>query len=118
MIELLWLWLKNTDLIEHRTKLFDDIVKSNKKLDLGNQEVFREEDESEQEILEKEKKKMKELLELQAREIETLKTDRDAGASAGALDGLAAVYEKEGKGAAAAAARRQAQVIRGRGGEL
>ena len=66
---------KNTKLIERRTELFDEIVKSNKKLDLGNQEIFREEDESEQEILEKEKKKMKELLELQAREIETLKTE-------------------------------------------
>ena len=43
--------------------------------DLGNQEIFREEDESEQEILEKAQKKMKELLELQAREIETLKTE-------------------------------------------
>jgi len=56
--------------------------------------------------------------ELYLEAIETLKRDGDAGASAGALDGLAAVYEKEGRGAEAAAARRQAQVIRGRRGEL
>ena len=58
-----------------------------------------------------------ELEELYLREVEVFKGHGDKGLAAGTLARLAAVYDEEGKGAAAAAARRQAEALRAQGGK-
>lgn len=58
-----------------------------------------------------------ELEELYLREVEVFKGHGDKGLAAGTLARLAAVYEEEGKGAAAAAARRQAEALKAQGGK-
>lgn len=66
---------RSTILIKTRTDLLNSIIDLNKKLDMGNQEMYKDEDENERENAVQERQKLKELLALQKREIETLKTE-------------------------------------------
>lgn len=66
---------RNTTLIKKRTAILSKILEFNNKLDLGNQDMFKEEDESEKDFDKQERERLKNLLELQRREIETLKTE-------------------------------------------
>ena len=66
---------RNTTLIKKRTDILSKILDLNSRLDLGNQDMFKEEDESEKDFDKQERERLKSLLELQRREIETLKTE-------------------------------------------
>lgn len=66
---------RNTMLLEARSKLFESIMKKNKQLDIGNKEIFKEEEESKQGNITQEQMSLKNVLDLQKAKIAELKTE-------------------------------------------
>ena len=66
---------RNTMLLEARSKLFESIMKKNKQLDLGNKEIFKEEEDSKQGTITQEQLSLQNVLDLQKSKIAELKTE-------------------------------------------
>lgn len=66
---------RNTMLLEARSKLFESIMKKNKQLDLGNKEIFKEEEDSKQGNITQEQLSLQNVLDLQKAKIAELKTE-------------------------------------------
>ena len=66
---------RNTMLLEARSKLFESIMKKNKQLDLGNKEIFKEEEDSKQGNITQEQLSLQNVMNLQKAKIAELKTE-------------------------------------------
>ena len=66
---------RNTMLLEARSKLFESIMKKNKQLDLGNKEIFKEEEDSKQGNITQEQLSLQNVLDLQKGKITELKNE-------------------------------------------
>ena len=66
---------RNTMLLERRHDLFEKIMKVNKQLDLGNREIFREEEDNKQDDIQREQQKLQDIIEMQRNKIAELKLE-------------------------------------------